>query len=210
MMKTSWYAVLAVTVLGAVPLGADTLILRDGRRIEGELVAVTGDAIEFREDTGRRRTLRLDRDEIRAIEFDEDRSGRSSFSRSGQGRPRPRGLREREVIVSGDVAFVDTGIDVRDGQPLYFESIGNVWWRRNDKTGPGGVIGTDRESNKRPMPRRPLAGMIGKVGHESTDLFFIGDDPGPIRVRGSGRLFLGVNDDYFEDNHGNFRVVVFY
>jgi hypothetical protein len=60
------------------------------------------------------------------------------------------------------------------------------------------------------MPRRPTGGLIGKVGQESTDLFFVGDDPGPIRVRSSGRLFLGVNDDYVQDNHGNFRVVVYY
>jgi hypothetical protein len=55
-----------------------------------------------------------------------------------------------------------------------------------------------------------VAALIGKVGQESKDLFFIGADAGPIRVRSSGRLFLGVNDNYFEDNHGNFLVVVYY
>ena len=41
-------------------------------------------------------------------------------------------------------------------------------------------------------------------------MFYIGNDNGPIRVRSSGRLFLGVNDDYLQDNSGNFRVVVYY
>jgi len=40
--------------------------------------------------------------------------------------------------------------------------------------------------------------------------FFIGTDAQGVRVRGSGQLFLGVNDDAFEDNNGSFRVTVYY
>jgi hypothetical protein len=151
--------------------------------------------------------VRVDREEVRAIELE---SG--SFEPAEPARPsRPRGLREKDVLVSGDVPFVDTGIDVRPGQQVYFESTGNVWWKPSEKTGPEGEAGSDRErDSRRPMPRRPTGALVGKVGQESTDLFFIGADPSPIRVRSSGRLFLGVNDDYVQDNHGNFRVVVYY
>ena len=41
-------------------------------------------------------------------------------------------------------------------------------------------------------------------------MFFIGDETGPVRLRSSGRLYLGVNDDVLTDNSGNFRVVVYY
>ena len=51
------------------------------------------------------------------------------------------------------------------------------------------------------------AALIGKIGN---DMFFIGDETGPIRVRTSGRLQLGINDDVLDDNSGNFRVVVYY
>jgi hypothetical protein len=60
------------------------------------------------------------------------------------------------------------------------------------------------------LPNRPAAALIGKVGDESGDLFFIGDNQGSIRVRGSGRLWLGINDDVLDDNSGNFRVTVYY
>jgi len=40
--------------------------------------------------------------------------------------------------------------------------------------------------------------------------FFAGSDRGPYEMRGSGRLYLGVNDDYLQDNSGTFRVVVSY
>lgn len=207
MKKTTWGAALCLALLGTAAVSADTLIFRDGRRIDGELVSVAGDTVEFRERRGRGRVLRVDREEVRAIELE---SG-SSDSADPVRPVRPRGLREKDVLVSGDVAFIDTGVDVRSGQQVYFESTGNVWWKPNEKTGPEGESGSDRErDSRRPMPRRPTGGLLGKVGQESTDLFFIGADPGPIRVRSSGRLFLGVNDDYFKDNHGNFRVVVFY
>ena len=210
MKNTSRGATLALALLAATAaVSADTLVFRDGRRVDGDLVAVTGDTVEFRERRGRGRLLRVDRDEVRALELN---SGSSDVHDAANVLPpRPRGLREKDVLVSGDVPFVDTGIDVRSGQPIYFESAGNVWWKPDERTGPAGENGSDRErDSRRPMPRRPTGALIAKVGHESADLFFVGADPGPIRVRSTGRLFLGVNDDYVQDNHGNFRVVVYY
>lgn len=199
-------AVATAVFLAAAVLHADTLVLRDGRRVEGRLIGAGEDVIEFEE---RGRMRRFARGDVRAIELESMVYGRPVEDLRPARPARPRGLREREVIVSGDVPFVDAGIDVQDGQRIYFESIGTVWWRRNRKDGPAGNSREDYNP-KLPLPRRPLAALIGKVGQDSSDLFFIGDDPGPIRVRGAGRLFLGVNDDYFGDNHGNFRVVVFY
>jgi hypothetical protein len=57
------------------------------------------------------------------------------------------------------------------------------------------------------LPNRPGAALIGRVGN---DVFYIGDERGAIRVRNSGRLQLGVNDEYLADNSGSFRVTVFY
>lgn len=199
--------VVAVVLTALVPAGADTLVFRSGRRVEGELIGVRDGLIEFQEFEGRRRVMRVQRDEIRSIEIDEEAS--ADRRPNDMTSARPRGLREREVVVSGDLQFVDSGIDVRSGQNLYFESIGNVWWKKGHKDGPEGERNSPYNPG-RPMPRRPAAALIGKVGEESKDYFFIGDDRGPIRVQGAGRLFLGVNDDHIPDNHGNFRVVVFY
>jgi hypothetical protein len=192
---------------GAVAcLSADTLFLRDGRRVSGELLAFHGGEIEFREAGTHGRVLRVRRDEVRRIEFDEVVDDRYADREPGG---RPRGLREREVIVSGDVAWIDTGVDVRSGQSVYFNSTGTVWWGPGRKDGPEGE--KDSPHNQaRPIPNRPAAALIGKIGGGSRDLFFIGRDEGPIRMRAAGRLFLGVNDEVLKDNHGNFRVVVSY
>jgi hypothetical protein len=193
--------------LTAAGLSADTLLLRDGRRVDGVLLSVRDGTVEFQERGGRRRVLRLQRDEVRSIELDSFSGDVSSDNDTGS--TRPRGLREREVVVQANVAWVDTGIEVRSGQRVYFEAVGQVRWGSDRRDGPGGEERSPYNAG-RPMPRRPAAALIGKVGESSNDLFFIGDDRGPIRLQNSGRLYLGINDDVLTDNRGNFRVLVFY
>jgi hypothetical protein len=196
----------AMVLVAGTVVSADTIVLRNGRRVTGTLVAIQDGIIQFQEGGIRRQMLRLDRDEVSRIELDDpDRQ----HGGTGDTLPRPRGMREREVVVSADVPWVDTAIDVRAGQTVYFEAVGHVWWGRNRKDGPAGERDSPYNPG-RPMPRRPAAALIGKVGQESAGPFFIGDDRGPVRTRTDGRLFLGINDDFLTDNHGNFRVVVYY
>jgi hypothetical protein len=149
--------------------------------------------------------LRLDRDEVVRIELETVRRGGGTDFVSGG---RPSGMRERQTIVSADVPWNDSGIDVRAGQTIYFEAQGQVRWGRDRRDGPAGERNSPSNPN-RPMGNRNAAALIGKIG-SGNDLFFIGDDAGPIRARSSGRLYLGINDDVLTDNSGNFRVVVHY
>jgi hypothetical protein len=209
--QRSFAAVAAMVALTA-SLQADTLYLRDGSRVQGELISVRNGTIEFEERRGfgSGRTLRIDRDEVVRIEFETIRRGGSAgVSDSFLSGGRPSGMREKQVIVSADVPFNDAGIDVRAGQTIYFEAQGQVRWGRDRRDGPAGERNSPSNPN-RPMGNRNAAALIGKVGNSSTDYFFIGDDSGPIRMRSSGRLYLGINDDVLTDNSGNFRVVVYY
>ncbi|HYB95993.1 MAG TPA: LecA/PA-IL family lectin [Vicinamibacterales bacterium] len=201
------FAILALMLALPAGLLADTLYLRDGSRVQGELIAVRNGTIEFEERRGfgGGRTLRIDRDEVERIEFDRRGGGRTTDNFAGSG-GRPSGMRERLTIVSADVDWNDTGIDVRAGQTIYIEAQGQVRWGRDRRDGPGGERNSPPNPN-RPMGNRNAAALIGKIGN---DLFFIGDETGPIRLRSSGRLYLGVNDDVLTDNSGNFRVVVYY
>ena len=207
MVPQRWIAAVAVMLTLSASLQADTLILRNGSRVQGELIAVRNGVIEFEERRGfgAGRTLRLDRDEVVGIEFETSRASGSNLT----GDTRPPGMRERQVVVSANAAWVDTGIDLRSGQTVYFEATGQVRWGRDRRDGPAGERNSPPNPG-RPMPNRNAAALIGKIGSESNDLFFIGEETGPIRVRGSGRLFLGINDDVLTDNSGNFRVVVYY
>jgi PA-IL-like protein len=207
MVPQRWMAGVAFALVLSVGVQADTLYLRDGSRVQGELVSVRNGTVEFEErrSFGSGRTLRLDRDEVVRIEFENiRRGGGNDFAAGG----RPSGMRERQTVVSADVGWNDTGIDVRSGQTIYFEAQGQVRWGRDRRDGPAGERNSPSNPN-RPMGNRNAAALIGRIG-SGNDMFFIGDDAGPIRMRSSGRLFLGVNDDVLTDNSGNFRVVVYY
>jgi hypothetical protein len=196
----------------AASLTADTLILRDGRRVEGQLISVREDVVEFDEfrGFGAGRVLRLGREQVLGIEFDRVDRNRS---RQGPGPTfqggRPSGLRERQIMVAANVQWVDTNITVQSGQNVFFEASGEVRWGPSRRDGPAGEQNSPMNPN-RPIPNRQAAALIGRVGENSTDYFFIGDDRAPVRMRSSGRLFLGVNDDVLQDNSGSFRVVVYY
>jgi hypothetical protein len=212
-MKSSsrWSLILSATVFLTVTLKADTLVLRDGRRIEGQLISVRNGVVEF--DDARSfggRTLRIDRDQVLGIQFDpDDGDGNRNPSRPQSRGGGTSGLRERQVMVQANVPWIDTNVNVQSGQDVYFQAVGEVTWGPGRRHGPGGETGSPMNAN-RPMPNRPAAALIGRVGDNTTDHFFIGINGGPIRMRSSGRLFLGVNDDYLVDNSGSFRVVIYY
>lgn len=215
MMRLRTAAVtLTLTVLLPLSLLADTLYLRNGQRIQGELIEIRGSLVEFQERRGfgSPRVLRLDRAEVDRIDFDrfgnsfDGGSGFGGSGGSGSGGRRPAGMRERAMVVESTVDWTDTGIDVRAGQTIFVEASGQVRWGRDRRDGPGGERNSPFNAG-RPMPNRPAAALIGRIGR---DVFFIGDDRGPIQIRGGGRLELGVNDDYLPDNSGSFRVTVFY
>ena len=197
----------------SLALQADTLYLRNGQRIEGELISVRGSTIEFEERRGfgSGRTVRVDRRDVDRIDFDGYNGGGSGGGWGGgggnwQGGGRPSGMRERQVSVSATVPWTDTGIDLRPGQTIYVEASGQVRWGRDRRDGPEGEDNSPYNA-ARPLPNRAGAALIGRLGG---DVFFIGADRGPIRVRGGGRLALGINDEFLDDNSGSFRVTVFY
>jgi hypothetical protein len=183
---------------------ADTLVLRSGRRVEGDLVGVRGSTVEFDESGS---TRRYDRSEVARIELGSGSSSSSSSSSYDRNGGRPSGLRERTTSVDAASQWSDTGIDVRSGTSVYFEASGKVQWGPDRKDGPAGE-GGNHHNPGRPMPNRSGGALIGRVG--GSEPFLIGDERGPIRMRESGRLSLGVNDDFLEDNRGSFRVTIYY
>ena len=206
-----------VVVLGCVVVQADTLVLRDGRRVQGQLIAVRDGVIEFEEQRGLfgRERQQFDREDIVRIELDNAGDGRSQNNdrdrgrdQDPQGNGRPSGMREREVIVNASQPWTDTGVSVRPGQTVYFEASGRVRWGSGRQDGPAGERNSPRNPG-RPIPGRPAGALIGRVG-DTDEFFYVGEDTGPVRLRGGGRLSLGINDDFLQDNSGSFRVTVYY
>ena len=198
-------AAICLLVVAAGAIGsADTLVLVNGRRIQGELLGVFGREIEFEERSGNgRRVMRVPRTDIVRIEFAEERNSNQQDDRPII----PPRMRERHVTVSPTQAWTDTGIDVRAGQEIYFQTSGQVTWSPNKRVDANGTRNSGSNPN-RPLPARNGGALLGRVGER--DVFLIGLDVGPFRIRQNGRLYLGVNDDTLEDNTGAYYVVVSY
>ncbi|HVL66370.1 MAG TPA: hypothetical protein VM364_03815 [Vicinamibacterales bacterium] len=193
--------VAALALSAQAVLVADVLVLRDGRRVSGTVVSVRGSTVEFEDEDGRVR--RYSRADVRSIQFEEEDAWDDRRSPAGRA-----ALRQRTVTVDARAGWTDTGVDVRAGQEVAFEATGQVRWGPGRRDGAAGERGSPYNAG-RPIPDRNAAALIGRIG-ASGDPFFIGDAREALRLRGSGRLYLGINDDYLEDNSGSLRVVILY
>jgi len=206
-MKRHIAAICLLVIAAGVIGSADTLVLMNGRRIQGELLGVFGREIEFEERTGAgRRIMRVPRTDIVRIEFLEDRYENQQNQQDTRVVIPPR-MRERNVTVNPTQPWTDTGIEVRNGQEIYFQTSGQVTWSPNKRVDANGTRNSGSNPN-RPLPRRDGGALLGRIGER--DIFLIGLDVGPFRVRQNGRLYLGVNDDNLEDNTGAYYVIVSY
>jgi hypothetical protein len=169
-LEVFWCA--AFVTLAGMVLSADTLVLRDGRRVQGTLVAVRDGTIEFDGQRGLfgRERMRIDRADVVRIELDEVGSGqryrdddRERLDDRGNSGARPSGMREREVSVAASDRWTDTGISVRSGQTIYVSAAGRVRWGPGRQDGPAGERNSPRNDG-RPLPGRAAGALIGRVG----------------------------------------------
>jgi Ca2+-binding EF-hand superfamily protein len=112
----------------------------------------------------------------------------------------------RAITVDASRGWVDTGIDVRQGDILQIQVSGTVTLSTNgsDVADPSGSR-TNRRAASAPMPGDPAGALIARVGNAAP---MLAGSRQSITANGTGRLFLSVNDDFFDDNQGAYRVVV--
>ncbi len=260
---TSIVSVLILAVL-AIPVAArpDTLVLMDGRRVQGQLVSVSRGWVEFQPSEGdvAPDRLRVAVAEVRSIQFDDaadaaESSGRTTTfeiggggdraepqepdgatgsgdvirprrDRSQRGRnggvggrdgtlgsrdarvPRDDQRRGRMITVPTAARWTDSGIDLTAGDVVSFSVAGTVTLGDDRPLGAEGDLDAAAPAPRRPMPDRPAGALIGRIGTSPDDTFFIGAERLPFRVRTSGRLYLGINDDTLDDDTGAFQVAV--
>jgi hypothetical protein len=110
------------------------------------------------------------------------------------------------IRVEGRQPWTDTGMNVRAGDTITFDGQGTVRIsnNRNDIAGVGGTLSGRREANA-PLPNQTAGALIARIGNSPP--LFIGNRRS-VRAPFGGRLYLGVNDDYLDDNSGDFQVTV--
>jgi hypothetical protein len=112
----------------------------------------------------------------------------------------------QSIQVDARERWVDTGLQVRQGDLIMFDVSGEVRLSddQNDRAAPGGAL-SGRRAPDAPLNRQAAGALIGRIGNG--DAFGIGNQRS-IRAPGTGRLYLSVNDDFLGDNAGHFTVQV--
>ncbi len=117
------------------------------------------------------------------------------------------------VVLPGGQPWTDTGLDLTQGQTIRVSASGTIVFSRSDPRpeGPNGSgVACYQNGNTYAVPfiagDLPCHSLLGRIG-TSGRIFEIGAER-QFRAGGSGRLYLGINDNFFPDNSGNWTAEV--
>src|SRR5208337_1127558 len=117
----------------------------------------------------------------------------------------------KTLTVPSNGPWTDTGVDLNVGDTVSVDASGNVRFSAEiPSVGPSGDQPTCLV-NPNPRvpyvaPELPCHSLIGRIGL-SGPIFEVGSS-GRFRAAIAGRLYLGVNDNFFPDNSGNWTVQI--
>jgi hypothetical protein len=112
----------------------------------------------------------------------------------------------KTFILAGSTSWLDTGIDLVNGQEVVIRAEGEVVWKKENYNwcDPTGNLLYTRWGN-RPVLGSGVGALIGKIGQSSDYTFFIGKNL-TMEACAEGRLYIGINDDNTSDNAGFYDV----
>ena len=134
--------------------------------------------------------------------------------------------RERSIQVSvlSNVDWTDTGLDIEDGQEIYFRASGGISLQRGNPMAYCDPDGYPLQTFQQPIQDKNIGALIGKVyllisvevdeetgeeiRNELIELFYIGSE-NRVTMPMKGHLFLGVNENVVADNAGEFKVTIY-
>jgi hypothetical protein len=179
------------------------VFLRSGQTVEGQLYDISGTSplkITLRTSSG-------DRDfsssEIGRIVLARPSNAVATSGSTANTRGVPEGA---GIAVSGTTQWTPTGMTVRQGERLTFNTTGEVQLSTDasDVANANGAR-SGRKSASAPVPDAAAGALIARVGNSAP--FPIGEQ-GTVAMPANGQLFLGINDDHVADNGGGFRVQI--
>lgn len=212
-MRNKIACVLTILALFSVPcLWSDILVTVDRKVYEGKMVAFKYGTIIFNAyKFGKYHSKKsFPISKVWKIEFNSPvQVGlESSFEIEQKYQKLRKGKRAKKIVLAGEEKWLDTGINLKEGQEILFTVSGSIFIDKNTMVYQNGEI--DVVWNKRKsLPNQPTGALIAKVGEEGYP-FYVGNEKTPFLIRETGRLFVGVNDYNFADNSGKFTITVYY
>lgn len=108
------------------------------------------------------------------------------------------------IAVAADRQWTDTGIYVNAGQTVTINADGRIRIARDSQDFITAAGGAGRVGDAT-MPNAPIGGLVAKFGDSAP--VFVGQSR-TFRAPRAGRLSLGVNDSFWDDNTGQFNARV--
>jgi hypothetical protein len=226
--------ILALALFAALPVLADTIRLKDGSVIRGQIVSFKNEQFTILVGSGargRKSRITVYMEDVESIDFDGAPADESSNTSSAPSQPSyqpPTNTRPNSppatqpstnpsapptfftvnVRVRADNStngWTNSGLVVRRGQRLRITASGRVnLGSKGASTADGLPNVPDREKL---MRNQPTGGLIAVIGDDNDDFIFIGSSRDFVAQR-DGVLFLGVNEGNLSDNTGTFEVTI--
>lgn len=111
------------------------------------------------------------------------------------------------IVIDPRGPWTATPLVLAPGDIVTFEASGTVYLNeaRTDVADPSGAR-DGRTAAASPLPRQPAGALIARIGNGPA--FLVGGSTRGFRATTAGTLYLGVNDDFLDDNSGQFYVTV--
>ncbi|MCR4395958.1 MAG: hypothetical protein NUW07_04385 [Candidatus Saccharicenans sp.] len=129
----------------------------------------------------------------------------------------------KQIEVKAALGWVETGIEVKEGDRFVFRASGTISLQKGNPIAGCGPEGLDLQTPQQPLPDRNLGAAVGKVvkvlsvtkdeetgeeiREEVSTVFYLGAQS-EVEITLEGQLYLGVNDNVYADNDGQFVVVI--
>jgi hypothetical protein len=190
-----------------VPEGRPMVILRSGEVVNGRLVDIGGSSPLRMTIRGRSGDRDLASNEIGHVILARPSNAPAASSGTSSTDANLAPATGSGIVVSARQGWTSTGMTVKRNDTLSFNASGEVQLSgdANDVATPFGSK-SGRKATNAPLPGALAGALIGRIGSNGQP-FAIGSGVS-IKMPGDGQLFLGVNDDGFDDNRGEFRVDV--
>jgi hypothetical protein len=182
--------------------GTSMVVLRNGQTIDGSLYDIGGTnplKLTLKTSSGDREVSSTEVARIVLARPDNVATGTSGIADT----PSVAGA----ITVQANQPWTSTGVTVRKGQRVTFTTTGEIQLSDNasDVANANGAR-DGRFAANAPIKQAAAGALIARVGNGAA--FPIGLNSQPITMPAAGVLYLGINDDGFADNRGNFQVVV--
>jgi hypothetical protein len=224
--------ILGLAIGMSVPVLADTIRLKDGSVIRGQIVSFKNEQFTILVGSGargRKSQITVYMEDVESIEFDSAGANDTRTDSNANTQPtyqppnntRPSNPQPTQPNNSSNPTFfpvnvrvradnasngwTNSGLVVRRGQRLRISATGRVNLGNNRFSTPDGLPSVqDREKL---MRTQPTGGLIAVIGDDNDEFIFVGKSRDFVAQR-DGVLFLGVNEGNLSDNSGTFEIVI--